>query len=247
MRFFGLLVPLLIVSLAAGQAPPAAAPYGDISAVKLLRPDDGEDHPSEPPPPGAIVLFDGTSLDGWVRLDGSPPNWKLLPGGIMQVGPGSLRTERTDWPLRYHLHVEFRVPYMPKHSGQWRGNSGVFLYNRYEFQILDSYGRAEPRKDDCGALYGVAAPRVNASKAPTVWQAFDIEFTAPTYAEGKRTRPARFTVKHNGVLIHDDVELDADSSRNDPSRWPRVPGGIMLQDHSAVVQFRNLWLLPRCE
>jgi hypothetical protein len=224
---------------------PATPPYGDISDVKLLKAEDGVDYPSTPPPPGAVRLFDGQSLEGWTRWDDKgPATWKVLPDGILQVGLASIRTLRTDFPNHYRLHVEFRVPYMPKMTGQWRGNSGIFLYNRYEIQVLDSYGREPPKNNDCGAIYGVAAPKVNACKAPTVWQAFDIDFTAPTYEAGRRTRPARFTIKHNGLLIHDDVVVDDDRSKSDPAKQPKAPGGLMLQDHAAAVQYRNLWLLP---
>jgi hypothetical protein len=241
---------LLLPGLAfTGQTGPGASgispPFGDISDLKLLRPEDGIDYPPSPPPAQATSLFNGTSLDGWMLWnEKGPARWKVLPHGVLQVWGGSIRTVRTDFPPRYRLHVEFRVPYMPKMSGQWRGNSGVFLHSRYEIQILDSYGKNPPQNNDCGAIYGIAAPKVNACKAPTVWQAFDIDFTAPTYAEGKRTSPARFTVKHNGMLIHDDVVIDDDRSRSDPARQPPTPGGLMLQDHAAQVQFRNLWLLP---
>lgn len=241
-----LLLPGLAVTGQGGLgASGSAPPFGDISDLKLLRPEDGIDYPATPAPPQATSLFDGKSLDGWILWNGKgPARWKVLPDGVLQVWGGSIRTVRTDFPPRYHLHVEFRVPYMPRMSGQWRGNSGVFLHSRYEIQILDSYGKNPPQNNDCGAIYGIAAPKVNACKAPTIWQAFDIDFTAPTYSEGRRTGPARLTVKHNGILIHDDVAIDDDRSRSDPARQPPTPGGLMLQDHAAQVQFRNLWLLP---
>ena len=89
-------------------------------------------------------------------------------------------------------------------SGQGRGNSGVYVQGRYEVQVLDSYG-LKSKDNDCGGIYSVAAPLVNACKAPTVWQSYDIEFHAPKCEDGKKTEPAVMTVYHNGVKIHDNV------------------------------------------
>src|SRR4051812_29189460 len=80
---------------------------------------------------------------------------KLVEGGARQVQGGDVRTRET-FAGSFRLHVEFRVPYMPKASGQGRGNSGVYLQGRYEVQILDSYGLVS-RDNDCGGIYTVAA------------------------------------------------------------------------------------------
>ena len=97
---------------------------------------------------------------------------------------GSIMTRRKfDGHLK--LHVEFRVPYMPDKTGQARGNSGVYLQGRYEVQILDSYG-LKSQDNDCGGIYKVAVPLVNACKAPTIWQSYDIDFNAPRFENGKR-------------------------------------------------------------
>ncbi len=216
--------------------------YGDISDLKLVKPEDKVDVKVVPPPKNALVLFDGTNLDGWVKQDGkSKATWKLLEGGIMQVQGGNILT-RQKFDGSFTLHVEFRVPYMPQAKGQARGNSGVYLQGRYEVQILDSYG-LESKNNDCGAIYEVAAPRVNACKAPTVWQSYDIEFHSPKCANGKKVSPARITVYHNGVKIHDKVEIPADYTRAGMATDPCTPGPILLQDHSNPVQFRNIWLV----
>jgi hypothetical protein len=126
-------------------------------------------------------------------------------------------------------------------SGQARGNSGVYLQRRYEVQILESSG-APAEVDGCGALYRFKAPDVNASAAPGAWQSYDIRFEAARFAEDAKTDHARISVWHNGVLIHDDVELENKTGQGRPE-GPE-PGPILLQDHGSRVQFRNLWILP---
>src|SRR5262249_47912543 len=134
----------------------------DISDLKVAKPEDKEDAKGTPPPKGAVVLFDGKSLDNWTKLDGKKPaEWKLVDGGAMQVnGTGNVITrEKCDGSFK--LHVEFRVPYMPSAKGQARGNSGVYVQGRYEVQVLDSYG-LDSQDNDCGAIYEVSKPLVNA-------------------------------------------------------------------------------------
>jgi hypothetical protein len=246
----------IILTLAA-LAGTALAQYGDISDLKLLKEEDKVDVKRTPPPKGAKVLFNGTDLDDWVsRRDGkTPPAWKLLPGGVMEVKGGDAHTKET-FDGKFKLHVEFRVPYAPKKSGQARGNSGVYIQGRYEVQVLDSYG-LKSKDNDCGAIYEVAAPLVNACKAPTVWQSYDIEFTSPVCKDGKVDEPAHMTVYQNGIKIHDDVRLarkDKDgkeeivtNTRAGMGGDPSKPGPIMLQDHGDPVQYRNVWLLPLSE
>jgi hypothetical protein len=221
----------------------ADEPYGDLGDLKILKPEDKEHVKSTSPPKDAIVLFDGKSLDGWVKRNGKDKAaWKLLDGGIMQAGGGDIMTEKTfDGPFK--LHVEFRVPYMPTAKGQGRGNSGVYVQGRYEVQVLDSYG-LKSQNNDCGAIYGVAAPSVNACKAPTIWQSYDIEFTPPKCEDGKKKEPARMTVYHNGVKIHDDVKIPVDNTTAGLGGDPCKAGPILLQDHGNPVQFRNIWLVP---
>jgi hypothetical protein len=236
-RFLPALVGLVFATAALGQ-------YGDISDLKLAKPEDKVDVKSAPPPAGAIVLFDGKGLDAWVQQkDGKgPATWELVSGGAMQVKGGNIHTKEK-FAGRFKLHVEFRVPYMPKLSGQGRGNSGVYVQGRYEVQVLDSYG-LPPKNNECGGIYEVAAPLVNACKAPTVWQSYDIDFTAPRFADGKKVEPARMTVFHNGVKIHEDVKITTDNTRAGMGGDPSAPGPIMLQDHGDPVQYRNVWLLP---
>jgi hypothetical protein len=196
-----------------------------------------------PPPAGAVVLFDGKSLDAWVsKKDGkSAATWQLVGGGAMQVKGGDIHTKEK-FAGRFKLHVEFRVPYEPGNKGQARGNSGVYVQGRYEVQVLDSYG-LQSKNNDCGGIYEVAAPLINACKAPTIWQSYDIEFTAPKFENGKKTEPARMAVLHNGVKIHDNVRIPVDNTRAGMGGDPSTPGPIMLQDHGDPVQYRNVWLV----
>ena len=233
----------LILTILAGAA---LAQYGDISDLKLLKEEDKVDVKSVQPPEGAKVLFDGKSLDNWVsRKDSkSAAPWKLVSGDAMEGRSGDIHTKET-FDGKFKLHVEFRVPYSPKKAGQARGNSGVYVQGRYEVQVLDSYG-LKSKDNDCGAIYEVAAPLVNACKAPTVWQSYDIEFTAPVYKDGKKTEGAKFTVFQNGVKIHDNltVPLKVVNTRAGMGGDPSKPGPIMLQDHGDPVQYRNIWILP---
>jgi hypothetical protein len=223
--------------------PFADDPYGSIDDLKLAKPEDKVSMPSVPPPKGAIVLFDGKSLDHWIKKNGKDPaQWKLAGGDIVEVnGTGDIMTKE-EFTGHFKVHVEFRVPYMPQAKGQGRGNSGVYVQGRYEVQILDSYG-LDSKADDCAAIYEIAKPLVNACKAPTVWQTYDIEFHSPVFKDGKKAELARMTVFHNGVKVHDNVELTKDNTRAGRGGDPSQPGPILLQDHGNPVQFRNIWLV----
>lgn len=226
--------------------------YGSIADVKLAKPEDAKDTPTLAPPKNAIVLFDGKSLDAWSKRDGiAPAHWKILDGGILQVQGGGDIISKQKFDGKFKLHVEFRVPYMPKATGQGRGNSGVYVQGRYEVQVLDSYG-LKSNDNDCGGLYSVAKPLVNACKAPTVWQSYDIEFQSPTCEGGKVASPGIITVHHNGVLIHDKVRLArkkgdkeeiVTNTTSGAGGDPCTPGPILLQDHGNPVQYRNIWVV----
>src|SRR5262249_29552159 len=191
---------IIALAIALGATSTGRAQYGDISNVKLAKAEDKVDIKSTPARKDAIILFDGKNLDNWVKADGKgKPTWKLLEGGIMQVNGGNIITKEK-FAGSFKLHVEFRVPYMPKAEGQARGNSGVYVQGRYEVQVLDSYG-LESKNNDCGAIYEGSAPLVNACQAPTVWQSDDIEFRTPKCENGKKTDPARMTLYHTAAKI----------------------------------------------
>jgi len=238
MRFAALLGVFLFAA-----SVPAQDHYGSIADLKLAKPEDGKDMPKAPPPSGAVVLFDGKSLDGWTKRDGkSAAHWKLMDNGAVQVAGGGDIISKQKFGGTFKLHVEFRVPYEPKGKGQGRGNSGVYVQGRYEVQVLDSYG-LKSGANDCGAIYGVAIPTVNACKAPTVWQTFDIEFQSPTCEDGKKKAPALMTVFHNGVKIHDNVKITSDNTTSGAGGDVCQPGPVLLQDHGNPVQYRNIWVV----
>lgn len=184
------------------------------------------------PPKGAIVLFDGTSVDQW-------QNGKLEEGNLLGVGT------RTKEKFRdYTLHLEFRTPFMPKARGQGRGNSGMYLNDQYEVQILDSFG-LEGKDNECGGIYQAAPPKVNMCLPPLAWQTYDVEMKAARFDEsGKKIAPATATVRHNGVVIHDQLEIPQ-STPGGGTRDESQAGSLFLQDHGNPVRFRNIWIVPR--
>jgi hypothetical protein len=199
------------------------------------------------PPEGAVVLFDGKSLEGWTEGRGKgagkePAKWKVLPDAVMQVqaGRGDVQSKKT---LRdFRLHLEFRLPFMPYARGQGRSNSGVYLQKRYELQVLDSFG-LKGENNECGGFYQQAAPRVNMCYPPLAWQTYDIDFTAARFEGGKRVKNAVVTVRHNGVVIHEGLELKGPTPGGEPET--DAPGPLLLQDHGNPVQYRNIWAVEK--
>ncbi len=188
------------------------------------------------------MLFDGTNLEGWRGRDGGAALWKV-ESGILTVVPqtGDIVSRETFGDAM--IHVEWREPDMPDAEGQHKGNSGVYIHGVYELQVLDSYGVEIPKDDDCGAIYQMYAPNMNACKPPLEWQTYDILFRAARFDEaGRKTEDARLSVLQNGLPILNNVVL-----------WHPTPGGLsesdsptgplMLQDHNHRVSFRNIWIM----
>ena len=193
------------------------------------------------PPEKAVVLFDGTGLEAWMQRDGQPAGWKLREDGSMEVTRGTILTRRSFGDVR--IHLEFRTPLMPEARGQARGNSGVYVQGRYEVQVLDSFG-LEPMDNGCGAVYRIAPPRVNASLPPLQWQTYEITFRAPRFdSSGSKTANARITVRHNGEVIHSNLELPR-LTPGGVSNQEGERGPLLLQDHRDSVQYRNVWVVP---
>jgi hypothetical protein len=183
------------------------------------------------PPADAVVLFDGTSTDAFT-------GGKLTPDGYLAAGA------LTKMPVdAFRLHLEFRTPYMPQARGQARANSGVYIQQRYEVQILDSFG-LEGIENECGSLYRQQRPELNMCLPPLAWQSYDLWFTPPEFAaDGKtKTTNARITVLHNGVPVHLHREVIAKTGGGKVEGAEPYP--INLQDHGNPVAFRNIWLVP---
>ncbi len=179
------------------------------------------------PPEGAVVLFDGTDVDMWE--DGA----EMREDGLLREGALS----RDDFADAY-IHLEFMNPYFTES----RVNSGVYIMRRYEVQIYESFGYPNAQQNEA-ALYNERAPDINASLPPLQWQTFDIWFRAPRFDEdGEKTENVRITVKHNGVLVHDDVELEGGTGAGG-SLEEVAAAQLYLQDHNAETLFRNVWLV----
>jgi hypothetical protein len=170
--------------------------------------------------------------------------WKITDGA-MEVVPGSGSLVSKQKFTDYLLHIEFRSPFMPNETEQGRGNSGVYNQGRYEVQVLDSYG-LEGEDNECGGIYKIARPLVNMCAPPMQWQTYDIYFTAARYDSSAATMEnARFTVIHNDIVIHDNLEIPGPTGG--AMDGLDQPGPLMLQDHGDRVQFRNIWLIETTE
>lgn len=198
-----------------------------------------------PAPAGAVILFDGKSLDGWRQKgSGSPAGWKV-ENGYMEVVPGSGDVESVHRFGDAQLHIEYMTPSPASGQDQDRGNSGVFLMGIYEVQVLDSYRNSTYPDGQNAAIYGQFPPRVNASRPPGQWQSFDITFHAPRFdAAGTPIAPARMTVVHNGVKVHDNVALlgPTTNMRRAPYEAHAAALPLSLQDHDHRVRYRNIWI-----
>jgi hypothetical protein len=184
------------------------------------------------PPAGALVLFDGTNADAWAG--GKMDDRKLLQYGTKSKQAFGDCT----------LHLEFRTPLMPKARGQGRGNSGVYLQDRYEVQVLDSFG-LNGENNECGGIYTISKPKVNMCFPPLSWQTYDIDFEAAKFDnDGRRTRTAVVTVRHNGVVIQDHVEVPKTTASAGLPEGPD-PGPIQLQNHGTPVFYRNIWIVEK--
>lgn len=189
-------------------------------------------HLGAKPPQGAVVLFDGTSLDAFRGRA------RMTEEGLLKEG-ATTRDRFEDMTL----HLEFKLAFMRDREGQRRTNSGVYVQQRYEVQILDTFAQP-PAIDGMASLYGERAPDLNMTYPPLSWQTFRIHFTAPRFDEnGKKTANARFTVYHNGIRVHDDVELPHGTGAG-RLRGEGGAGPIYFQRHGSggIVRFQNIWL-----
>ncbi|WP_350289326.1 DUF1080 domain-containing protein [uncultured Croceitalea sp.] len=197
-------------------------------------------------PSDAIVLFDGTNLDEWMNpADSTAAQWHLNGDRTMTVKDksGNIRTKRSFGSMQ--LHLEWKSPVAILNEGQARANSGVFIQERYEVQILDNNNNPTYTNGQVGALYKQGVPLAMASAPTGEWNSYDIIFHAPEFDGENLTKPAYVTVLHNGVLIQDHFEIEGTIKY---IGWPKYEAHgkapIILQDHqdNSRVSYRNIWV-----
>ncbi len=211
--------------------------------VKIIQPGIT---PAEAPS-DAIILFNGNDINGeWSDNKGNPSKWIVKNGELVCVkGSGVIQTKRKF--SNFQLHIEWKTPSEVIGNSQGRGNSGVFLQERYEVQVLDSYDNPTYRHGQAASIYKQFAPLVNASRKPGEWQTYDIIYTAPTFNTDTTTyfTPPRVTVIHNGVLVQNNVSLRGPTEYiGIPEYFIEVhgPGSLVLQDHGNPVAYKNIWI-----
>ena len=203
------------------------AHVGDLKKIQRTSPTLGMK-----PPTGATVLFDGTGTDRFA--DGRISDDKLLMEGV--TGKDKFQD--------FQLHLEFRLAFMPNARGQARSNSGCYLQGRYEVQILDSFGLTG-EDNECGGIYKIGRPDLNMCFPPLSWQTYDVEFHAAKFgADAKKISDAATTIRHNGVVIHNNRRMSTLTPGGPLSTEGPEPGPLFLQDHGDPLRFRNLWVKP---
>jgi hypothetical protein len=224
-----------------GEEPttPEATEVYEPVPLKVTQDDNGV-------PSDAIVLFDGTNLDEWMNpADSTAAQWHLNGDGTMTVKDksGNIHTKRSFGSMQ--LHLEWKSPADILNEGQARANSGVFIQERYEVQILDNNDNPTYTNGQVGALYKQGIPLAMASAPTGEWNTYDIIFHAPEFEGEDLTKPAYVTVLHNGVLIQDHFEIEGTIQY---IGWPKYEAHgkapIILQDHqdNSRVSYRNIWV-----
>lgn len=229
----------------------------DAGPVEPTKPEDTEIWSPKPKvvtideetgiPSDAIVLFNGENFNEWVSAkDSSAVDWILNADKSMTVKDkaGDIQTKRNFGDIQ--LHIEWKSPTDVRGNGQHRANSGVFLQNRYEIQVLDNNNNDTYVNGQVGSIYKQSIPLVQASSKTGEWNAYDMVYRAPVFNEmGEKTKPATITVLHNGVLIQDHVEIKGTTEFIGwPKNNPHNKAPIKLQDHgdNSGVSYRNIWV-----
>lgn len=201
-------------------------------------------------PSDAIVLFDGSNFDEWVSsVDSSKVKWVLNPDKSMTVKnkTGDIQTKRNFGDIQ--LHIEWKSSEAIIGEGQHRSNSGVFIQNRYEVQVLDNNDNETYVNGQVGSIYKQGIPLAKASSKTGSWNTYDIIYHAPAFNEtGDKIKSGTITVLHNGVLIQDHYEI---KGTTEFIGWPKnkshEKAPIKLQDHkdhkdNSGVSYRNIWV-----
>jgi len=264
-----LAVPFAALVVAEEKAPPLGysdtpmLPHADWKVHDIDRPAPTPVQPgatAAAPPADAIVLFDGTNLDQWhgceEYLDDEgkkrrrpnsevPAKWNVTDGHFHVTATGDIYTREQFGDCQ--LHIEWRSPTPVQSSSQKRGNSGIFLMNLYEVQVLDCSDNKTYADGHAGAVYGQYPPLVNAARKPGEWQTYDIIFRTPRYENGALKSPATITVIHNGIVVQNHSELLGPTRHKAVATYPEThpeKGPIRLQDHNDGQEpaFRNIWI-----
>ncbi len=200
------------------------------------------------PPSDAIVLFDGTDLSAFTQADGSEADW-IVKDGYMEVsqpetGKGNdVFTKQAFGDIQ--LHIEWASPAEVVGNSQGRGNSGIFFFEQYELQVLDSFENKSYADGQASAIYGYKPPLVNACRKPGEWQTYDIIFEAPQWdSKGNLSKRAYITVLQNGVLTHHHQDYLGASGHKKVAEYVQhdPKGRIKLQNHRNPVRYRNIWV-----
>jgi hypothetical protein len=237
---------LLMILVLAGMTEGLSQEITDPKATEVWEPEPKVVTPGSStamPPSDAIVLFDGKDLTNWTDAKGNASKW-IVKDGVMtvQAGNGNIKTKQIFGDIQ--LHIEWRTPAKVEGDGQGRGNSGIFLQERYELQVLDSYKNRTYSNGQAGSIYKQTPPLVNASKGPGEWQTYDVIYLAPKFnTDGSLQTAGRITVLHNGVLIQNNTEIQGTTEYiGKPKVVAHGNGSIILQDHGNPTSYRNIWV-----
>ena len=199
-------------------------------------------------PSDAIVLFDGTDLSAWesCKEEGGDVAWNVKDE-VLEVKPGAGDIRTRELFGSCQLHLEWCIPSGSKGVGQEGGNSGLFLMEMYEVQILNSFASTASYADgQAASVYGQNPPLVNVCRKLGEWQRYDLVFRAPVFEGEKVVKPAAVTVFQNGVLVQDHWELWGATATEPPAHYiphaKKMP--LRLQDHNNPIKFRNIWIRP---
>ena len=233
---------VMIIGIAYSQEkitdPKATEKWSPVPVV--VTPGEATQAPSD----AIILLGKDTDLSLWEGRKGGEVEWDFQDG-VLTVKPGSGDILTRNYFGDCQLHVEWRTPEVVKGDWQGRGNSGIFLMDRYEVQVLDSYNNRTYSNGQAASIYKQAIPLVNVCRPPGEWQTYDIIWKAPSFnKDGSLDEPAFITVIQNGVLVQNHTEIRGSTEyignpvyEAHPDRQP-----IKLQEHRNPVSYRNIWI-----
>ena len=217
---------------------PSVSEIWDLKPVKVTPGKNPGEAPSD-----AIIIFDGKDLSNFTTVDGSAAKWDVKDGTLtVTKGLGDIKTKKQFGDIQ--LHIEWRSPEVIVGDGQGRGNSGIFLQERYELQVLDSYESVTYSNGQAGSIYKQSIPLVNATRKAGEWQVYDVIYNAPVFSEnGRVTSTAKITVLHNGVLIQNGTQIWGPTDDHGLRVYqPHGKASLKFQDHGNPVSFRNIWV-----